>query len=282
MTASRPAAAESALDVRALGVRTGATLLVHASLRQVGASADAVLGALLDTLGPDGTLVVPAFTADNSDTSPEYRARTSGMTSSQLAAYHAAMPPYDPSSTPSHGMGRLAEAVRRDRRAVRSAHPQTSFAAVGARAAELMAHHDEDCHLGGRSPLARLYAAEAQVLLIGVGYEVCSAFHLAEYRIADAPWREYRCVVLRDGQRQWISYKDVDLDDGDFGALGAAYEAYDAALPSPAVRHGRLGSASARSLPLRAAVDFATGWLAGKRPRRSATERSQTAPGFLH
>ncbi|WDF42805.1 AAC(3) family N-acetyltransferase [Streptomyces sp. T12] len=269
-------------DLGALGVRAGATVLAHASLRRVGAAADAVLGALLHALGPDGTLVVPAFTAGNSDTSPEYRARTRNMTSRQLTAYREEMPPFDLRHTPSQGMGGLAEAVRRRPDAVRSSHPQTSFAAVGASAAGLMADHDEECHLGESSPLARLYTADVRVLLIGVGYEVCSAFHLAEYRIADPPRREYRCVVLRDGRRHWMSYKDVDLDDSDFGALGAAYERHDAALCAPAVRHGQLGAARVRSLPLRAAVDFAGGWLAGKRPRPSATERLQNASGFLH
>lgn len=216
MTGARPAAAALA----DLGVRAGSTLLVHASLRRAGLSAATVLGALREALGPDGTLVVPAFTAGNSDTSPAYRERTQNMTDRQRAAHHADMPPFDPVHSPSQGMGVLAEAVRCERDAVRSAHPQTSFAAVGARAAELLADHDEDCHLGERSPLARLYAAGARVLLIGVGYEVCSALHLAEYRISGAPWREYRCVVLRDGTRRWISYKDVDLDDSDFGSLG--------------------------------------------------------------
>ncbi|MFI6406921.1 aminoglycoside N(3)-acetyltransferase [Streptomyces sp. NPDC050548] len=263
-------------------MRPGATLLVHASSRRVGPAADALPGALLDALGPDGTLVVPTFTAGNSDSSPAYRQRVRGMTDRQRADHERDMPPFDPARTASQGMGWLAETVRRRPDAVRSAHPQTSFAAVGARAAELMADHDEECHLGENSPLARLFSAGAQVLLVGVGYEVCSAFHLAEYRIADPPRREYRCVVLRDGRRAWISYKDVDLDDRDFGALGAAYEAHDAALASRALRHGRLGDADARLLPLRAAVEFAVGWLSGNRPRPHEANQSQNAAGFLH
>ncbi|MGX9885136.1 aminoglycoside N(3)-acetyltransferase [Streptomyces sp. NPDC002276] len=256
---------------------------MHASSRRVGPAADALPGALLDALGPDGTLVVPTFTAGNSDSSPAYRQRVHGMTDRQRADHEREMPPFDPARTASQGMGRLAETVRRRRDAVRSAHPQTSFAAVGARAAELMADHDEECHLGEASPLARLFSAGAQVLLVGVGYEVCSAFHLAEYRTTtDPPSREYRCVVLRDGRRVWTSYKDVDLDDSDFGALGAAYEAHDAALAAPALRHGQLGDADARLLPLRAAVEFAVGWLSGNRPRPHEANQSQNAAGFLH
>ncbi len=67
--------------------------------------------------------------------------------------------------------------------ALRSAHPQTSFAAVGARAAEVVEGHAPDCRLGERSPLARLEAMAARVLLLGAGYDTCTSFHLAEYRI---------------------------------------------------------------------------------------------------
>ncbi|MEV7384481.1 AAC(3) family N-acetyltransferase [Streptomyces sp. NPDC091215] len=268
--------------LEALGVRGGDTLLVHAAVRRTGAPPDLVLAALLELLGPHGTLVVPAFTAGNSDTSRTYRARTRGMTRRQRAAYRRHMPAFDPGSTPSEGMGALAEAVRRSPGAARSTHPQTSFAAVGRRAAELLAGHAEDCHLGERSPLARLYSAGAHVLLLGVGYDVCSAFHLAEYRAEDTPWREYSCAVLRDGERHWISYKDIELDDGDFAALGAAFEAEDAGRAGPVVRHGSLGGAGTRLFPLVTAVDFAGRWLAENRPHGVSEDPSQTAAPFLH
>ncbi|MEU9449680.1 AAC(3) family N-acetyltransferase [Streptomyces sp. NPDC048277] len=247
-------------DLAELGVRPGATLLVHASLRHLGAGPETVLAALLEVLGPDGTVVVPTFTAGNSDTSPSYLSRTRDMTERQLASYRSQMPPFERDRTPSEGMGRLAEAVRCAAGAVRSAHPQTSFAALGARARDLTGGHDEECHLGERSPLARLERAGAQVLLLGVGYEVCSAFHLAEYRVAEPPSREYRCVVLRDGRRTWMSYKDVGLDDRDFAALGADFE-----REVPVVGRGRAGAGEARLFPLAAAVRFAVGWLSENR-----------------
>jgi len=265
-----------------LGVRPGATVLVHASLRSVGAAPDVVLAALRHVLGPEGTLVVPAFTAGNSDTSRTYREATRHMTTRQRADHLADLPPFDPATTPSEGMGRLSEAVRRGKGAVRSGHPQTSFAALGARAAELMAGHDEECHLGENSPLARLCGAGADVLLLGVGYDVCSAFHLAEYRVQGAPWKEYGCAVLRNGQRHWMSYKDVDLDDEDFGALGAAFEEDDIRSPRPAVRRGRVGHADARMFPVARAVDFAVTWMAGNRPLGIHPDPSQNASRFLH
>ncbi|MFG1669407.1 aminoglycoside N(3)-acetyltransferase [Streptomyces sp. Y7] len=269
-------------DLVTLGLRPGATVLAHASLRRVGFGPDMALDALRDVLGPEGTLVVPTFTAGNSDTSPAYRDRIRNMTTDQIKALHKEMPPFDPDRTPSEGMGQLAEAVRRTEGRVRSTHPQTSFAAVGARAEELLAGHDGACHLGESSPLGRLYEAGAQVLLMGVGFEVCSAFHLAEYRVPDPPRRRYRCVVGQGGVGRWIGYEDVDLDDRDFGALGADFEKGDAARPDPVVHGGRVGDAYARLFPLDEAVDFATQWLSGNRSRRLFTDPSQNAAGFLH
>ncbi|MEX3101031.1 aminoglycoside N(3)-acetyltransferase [Streptomyces sp. ST1015] len=260
-----------------LGVRPGATVLVHASLRRVGVGPGPVLGALLDAVGPRGTVVVPTFTAGNSDTSPAYKWETLGMTPAEIAEHRARMPAFDPDTMASQGMGRLAEAVRRSARAVRSAHPQTSFAAIGARARELMAGHDEECHLGERSPLARLEAVRAQVLLLGVGFEVCSAFHLGEARVPGVAWRTYGCVVRRGGVRTWVSYEDVAHDDRDFGELGAAFEA-----DTGVVRRGRVGGGEAALFPLDAAVAYARTWLAGNRAHGVSTDPSQDGACSLH
>lgn len=103
-----PTEASIAADLRSLGCPEAGTLLVHASLASMGAvpgGAPTVVRALLAALGPDGTLVVPSFTAGNSLTSPMYVSRTRGMTDRQLRAYHDTMEPFRTLSTPSQGMG---------------------------------------------------------------------------------------------------------------------------------------------------------------------------------
>ncbi|NUK82726.1 AAC(3) family N-acetyltransferase, partial [Streptomyces lunaelactis] len=138
--------------------------MVHASLRGTGLPPSLVRDTLLAALGPAGTLVVPAFTPENSDTSRAYQAATEGLTERGKAAFRASMPPFAPNSAPCRSMGALAECVRTTPGAVRSGHPQTSFAGLGFRAAELLGRHDPHCHLGERSPLAALYAADARIL----------------------------------------------------------------------------------------------------------------------
>ncbi|MFB7218915.1 aminoglycoside N(3)-acetyltransferase [Streptomyces sp. NPDC056227] len=251
-----------------LGVERSGVLLVHASMRAVGAvsgGAGAVIGALRDALGEGGTLIVPSFTPENSDTSPQYRNRVRGLPDHAREAVRAGMPPFDPATTAAPSMGRLAEAVRLTPGAARSSHPQTSFAALGPLAGKLLAHHRPDCHLGEDSPLARLYDVRAHVLLLGTGFDSCTAFHLGEYRVPTPPRRTYRCVVTTRGGRHWWEYEDVALDDSDFTALGAEFARTD---NGAAVRSGPVGSATGRLFDFTDAVDFAARRLPSLRKER--------------
>ncbi|QFR03203.1 AAC(3) family N-acetyltransferase [Streptomyces phaeolivaceus] len=240
--------------------------MVHASMRSLGGidgGADAVLRALRRVLEPGGTLVVPTFTAGNSDTSTLYLERVRGLSAEAREAFRAAMPPFDSAETPSTGMGILAETARLRPESRRSAHPQTSFAALGPDASTVIDDHHPDCHLGEHSPLARLYDMGAQILLLGVGFDRCTAFHLGEYRVDDPPRRTYNCVVRRDGVRQWWAYEDVALDDSDFAALGADFEKDRG---GKAVRTGMVGAAASRLVDLVEAVDYAREWFPEHRP----------------
>jgi aminoglycoside 3-N-acetyltransferase len=263
--AARPGHDRLAADLLALGVPAGRDLLVHCSLRRVGPAAGgpaALLAALRRVAGPAATLVVPTGSAGNSTTSRAFRAATAHLGPTALAEYEARMPGFDRLTTPSQGMGAFAEHVRRQPGARRSGHPQTSFAALGPRALEVTAVHDLDCHLGPRSPLGHLYTAGAAILLLGVGYQACTALHLAEYAAPRRPPRDYRCYLLSDGRRVRRDFVAPDLDDSDFAEIGAAFD--ERFRPPSAL----VGAAPARLLDLRTLVDFATTWMGGhRRPR---------------
>jgi aminoglycoside 3-N-acetyltransferase len=255
---TRPALAD---DLRGLGVRPGDTLLVHSALSSLGfvvGATVAVVHALLDAVGPAGTLVVPAQTArQNRDPS---RYDDPRVTPNWWPTIREHLPAYEPDVTPSEGVGAIAEQIRVWPGAVRSAHPQTSFAALGPLAGELMAGHALESPLGEASPLARLEEAGGRVLLLGVGYDRCTCFHLAEYRLPDPPMVTNGCAVLTDEGRQWLSYVGVALSAGDFAALGADFEA-----ASPEVATGPVGAATAKLFPVRSATAFAREWLLSHR-----------------
>lgn len=253
-----PTRASIAADLRALGLAAGDVVEVHSSLRAVGwvpGGRVAVVQALLDVLGPTGTLVVPTHTSDNSE--PRHWQHPP-VPSEWWPVIREHMPAYDPAVTPSRAIGALAEAVRTWPGAVRSSHPQTSFAAVGAQAAELMATHELSSQFGPESPMGALERVGARVLLLGVGFDVCSPFHLAEYRVPTAR-SEFGCAVLTENGREWVTFEDYAVDSDDFAALGAAYEEIGD------VRRGKVGQADSRLFPMDKAVAFAETWLRANR-----------------
>jgi aminoglycoside 3-N-acetyltransferase len=254
-------------DLQALGVRRGGDLLIHCSLRPIGpvdGGGATLLQALIDVAGPHATLVVPTHTTLNSLTSRAHRAAVARLDEDELARYIADMPGFDPARSPSEGMGALAEQVRTSPSAERSHHPITSFSALGPHARDCTSVHDLNCHLGDRSPLGWLYAADASILLLGVGYTVCTAFHLAEYHLPWAPPIQlYHCFTAEEGERVTREFAAPALDDSDFGQLGAELEAAD----PDGLRKGEVGSGTGRLVPFRAAVDFGVSWLTDHRPQ---------------
>ncbi|MCI4062139.1 AAC(3) family N-acetyltransferase [Micromonospora sp. R77] len=248
-----------------LGVRPGGVVLVHAALRRLGfvcGGPETVVLALRDVLGPDGTLVVPTHTPENSD--------PAGWCNPPVPAdwwpvIRAELPGFDPALSPSRFMGALAEQVRTWPGALRSDHPQVSFAAVGPAAGRIVADHSRADMLGEGSPLARLYDLGADVLLLGVDHGSNTSLHLAEYRRPGAPRTRLGAAVRTgDGGREWVWWDDVDLDESDFGQLGRDLEA------TGAVRVGPVGAGEGRLVRQRAAVGFAVEWLARNRRTEEA------------
>jgi aminoglycoside 3-N-acetyltransferase len=262
-----------AADLRELGLAPGCTVLVHCSLRSLGwvvGGAQAVVLALLDVLGPRGTIVVPTQSGDISD--PRSWAHPP-IPEHWWPVVRAEMPPFDPARTPSSHMGLVAEAVRTWPGALRSDHPICSFAALGAAAGRVVDVHDLDCSLGERSPLGTLdelaRSSDVRVLFLGTTWGTCTAFHLAEYRQQDPPRIvNGRPVATPDGGQRWVEYTDIDLDERDFDRVGAAFEATGTTLTGP------VGSAPCRLFALAEGVAFARQWLAENRATAGDTPGS--------
>ena len=242
-------------DLARLGVRPGSVLLVHSSLSSLGwvcGGAQAVVEALLDALGPDGTLVVPTHTTGNSEPS-QWGAPP--VPEAWWPVIRETMPAFDPVVTPARGLGVVVEIARSWPGARRSAHPQTSFAAIGPQAETITAGHALDSGFGEQSPLARIDDLDGDVLLLGAGHGSNSSLHLAEYRVPVPPRTAYGSAVLGPDGRRWATWEDVVADEGDFEELGAAFDA------TGATRIGPVGAGEARLMRQREVVAFAVRWL---------------------
>ena len=167
-------------------------------------------------------------------------------------------------------MGAVVECMRRYPGFRRSWHPRVSFGGIGPRIDEVLAEHAVPSGFGEQSPLGKLYAADASILLLGVGHANSSALHLAEHRALwpAKHWIDQGAAMTVDGRATWVTWRELDHDASDFAEIGAAIE--DAGIETVA----SIGAATARlvSLPRR------------RRPRRRVDRDAPRggARGLLH
>jgi aminoglycoside 3-N-acetyltransferase len=260
-------------NLRALGVAPGDAILLHSSMKSLGfvaGGAQAVVQALVDTVGPDGTIVVPTHTSDNCDPSGWHNPP---VPQSWWATIRDEAPGFDPDRTQSQWMGVLAETVRVWPGALRSGHPRLSMAALGAKAAEITGEHALDDSLGERSPLGAVYRLDGKVLLLGCGYDSNTSLHLAEWRQKAPPRGEHGASIRQpDGTGRWVTWTDVVEREDDFEQIGKDFEATGGATI------GQVGNATSRLMSQRALVDFATEWIAEHRVVDAATSGEPGQP----
>ncbi|WP_414754280.1 aminoglycoside N(3)-acetyltransferase [Anabaena sp. CCY 9910] len=244
-----------ATDLFHAGLNSSMTVIVHSSLSSLGwvcGGSVAVVQALMDVITPAGNLVMPTHSGDLSDPAIW---QEPPVPREWWTIIRETMPAFDPKVTPTRGMGQIVETFRTWENALRSSHPQLSFAAWGKDAEKILANHSLDYSLGENSPLARLYDLNAWVLLLGVGYENCTSFHLAEYRVGGGQEVKKGAPILEAGQRVWQWFTDIDIDNGCFEEIGEAFE------ETGRVQISTVGSAQIKLFNMRNAVDFAVTWL---------------------
>ncbi len=149
--------------LRALGLEPGDDVLVHSSLSSLGqveGGAETVCDALIETVGPAGTVCAPTITG-----SREYSKNNPPRFS-----------PDDPCWT-----GAIPEALRARPGALRSLHPTHSVACIGPRAKELCLGHEFSLTpCGDESPYMRLARTHGKILFIGCGFESNTTLHGVE------------------------------------------------------------------------------------------------------
>jgi aminoglycoside 3-N-acetyltransferase len=208
-------------DLRALGVTPGMDVMIHSALSRIGhvqGGADAVVDALLEAIGPEGTLLAPSFN-------------------------HGGARVFNPRATPTTN-GAIPDALWRRPDAVRSLHPTHSVAAIGARAAGYCAGHLEAGIWAQESPIGKLIHGGGYLLSVGVTHESSTAYHVAEASIPCG-------CVDPFGKRGWV----VAPDGAVMEVRGLAWRTGTCPVPPSRIdealdrrglqRHGRVGHANA-------------------------------------
>lgn len=143
--------------LRRLGLRRGDRVNVHSSLSTFGfveGGAHGVIEALKETIGAEGTLMLPTFN-------------------------HGKVEVFDRETTPSYN-GTITETFRRMPGVLRSNHPTHAYTAIGPDAARYLDGGHLAVTWGPDSPLGRLIADGGWVLLLGVSQATSTAQHHGE------------------------------------------------------------------------------------------------------
>ena len=202
-----------ARDARALGLRDGDLVMLHASVRAVGpvaGGADEIHLALKDAVGETGSLFMYASCPTHydevgrGDHAPEVEAEL-----------REKLPPFDPRTARcARNTCTLVEFLR--------TWPDTSanehvvrFICRGPHAAALFTPQAWTYAYGHDTPLARFAALRGRLLLLGSAHDQVTFLHHAEH-LVDVPGKRvvhYEVPWLVDGERVWRSCEEFDTSE---------------------------------------------------------------------
>jgi aminoglycoside 3-N-acetyltransferase len=203
-----------AADLRRLGLEAGDTLMVHASVRAVGAVAggpDQIHLAIKDVLTPHGTLMMYAGCPQYAD-----EVGRGNLTPAQEQEVLAKLPPFDPATARSardHGV--LVECLR-TWPGSRVNPDVTRFVFSGGRTEDLIAPQPWDFAIGAGSALERFVELGGKILLLGADHDAVTFLHYAEH-IVDIPDKRiarFQVPTVESGQRVWRPQAEFDSANG--------------------------------------------------------------------
>ena len=189
-----------------LGLGKGSRLALHSSLKSIGfvlGGPETVVRALMQVVGPEGTILMPVFSRP--------------------------APRFLISETPSR-TGLVTETFRRMPGVVRSPHPTHSVAVWGDRAREIADGHESErsqtpqaSGLGVDSPFHRLAKMGGLVVFVGCNSRSSSIVHVAE-AIAQVPYLNVSypgydvpmTVVYPDGRERVVEPRENPGDSSGF------------------------------------------------------------------
>lgn len=249
-------------DLRHLGVPEGGTVMLHASMRAIGAvdgGAASVVRALETVVTPSGTILMVLGARDDwawINARPE-EGRWALL--SEAKPFDAEQTPADPE------VGVLAEVFRRMPGTCVSDHPEGRFGARGLRCLDLTRDVPWNDYYGPGSPLHRLVDLDGSVLRLGADSNTVTLFHYAEY-LADLPnKRRVRRHRLVAGPVE-PQVRIVECLDDSEGITNYPGEDYFADILTDFMKDhrgncGLVGNARSELLRASELVEFASNWM---------------------
>jgi len=209
-----------------VGLEGGDAVLVHSSLSSFGrvqGGADAVVDAILEAVGPEGTVVFPTFTGD---AFAEFMLNEGGTKETAVFPEWTGVKIADLARPEEQHIftGAIPKEARRRCDFLRGFHPMYSICAKGPLALELVAFNDRYIFPSAEKKFVHLLGLKGgKVLLLGVDHASNSAIHLIsefaglEYKVQDkAYWlltvEEYLQMPRRRQQELYALHMGLNLE----------------------------------------------------------------------
>lgn len=206
-------------QLQQLGLKNNDTVIVHGSFKALGITApEAFILAIINVLGGDGTLLMPAL-SDEQHPANVHNTKT----------------------TPSN-VGYLAEYFRIREGTLRSLHPTHSVCGVGGKARELLEKHVQDTTpCGPNSPFNQLFNRHGKILMVGCGLEPNTSIHAIE-EYAPLPYLFGSPVVYTITDANGNTFDKAYLPH-DFEGYTQRYDRVEELLGAEGLKTGMVGTA---------------------------------------
>jgi len=225
------------IGLQELGLRSGDKVLAHTSLSSLGiveGGARTVIEALLEVIGPQGTLMMAYFY-------PLY----DGV--------------FDYNNPPRPYTGAVPRLLRTWPGAILSTHPSHAVVALGPDAQRLTEGHHRVSAVGKDSPIDRIAQAGGKVLLLGVKQWANTTIHTGEAYARPPYWGQPRpdrpagrWAILPDtppGQKVWVPLPETPGDSAGFHKIEPLL------VERGLITFARIGRARCRLMPGRGLVE---------------------------
>ena len=225
---------ELADGLRALGVKKGDVVLAHTSLFGFGPVAGgghAILSALEDAVGKEGTVVLPSFANSTIKDFPEE--------------------PYDAAKTSSR-VGALTNIFWKRPGVARSLHPSHGLAAGGKYAAWIVEDNLPYPPYDMRGAFGKLYRLDAKILMLGCGLGANSTLHVIEDWCSLPSMQPDIYHYLEGDKRREIRYEKEPFFHRSFytGSYERLFREHGL------IHEGMVGLARSFIMPVRRVLDF--------------------------
>jgi len=222
--------------LKTLGLKEGHRVGVHSSLSSFGyveGGADAVIDALLEVVGKEGTVVMPTYSNNVDHLEKTQEEKDMGIT------WKYRISPYDPKK---HGCwtGKIPDTFWRRKGAIRNSDPTHSLTAIGANAEKLS------------QSWKTLLEADGYILLLGITTSCCSSLHLAEERV-QLPQHILDRITPPPEIEEKYAKENIGFGYGPYPKFGKMEEI--------SIKHGimkrvKIGKATVKLLRLRELIDL--------------------------